>query len=94
MTAFPLVPTQSPGGYGRGWQGWFQSIERDISTSYFVIARLDRAIQRKEMDPPVKPEDDGIEFDSNALRSWRRVLNNRFVDNFLLIFNSTNPHYS
>jgi hypothetical protein len=40
-----------------------------------VIARLDRAIQQKELDPPVKPEDDGIEFDFYALRSWRRVLN-------------------
>ena len=41
----------------------------------FVIARLDRAIQRKNMDSPVKPENDSIEFDFYALRSWRRVLN-------------------
>jgi hypothetical protein len=26
------------------------------------IARLDRAIQRKELDSPVKPENDSIEF--------------------------------
>jgi hypothetical protein len=38
-----------------------------------VIARLDRAIKRKELDPPVKPEDDGIEFDIYALCSWNRV---------------------
>jgi hypothetical protein len=29
---------------------------------------LDRAIQRKVVDPPVKPEDDVIEFDFYALR--------------------------
>jgi hypothetical protein len=40
-----------------------------------VIARSSRAIQRKELDPPVKPEDDGIEFDFYALRSWRSVVN-------------------
>jgi hypothetical protein len=34
-----------------------------IAVRLCVIARLDRAIQRKEMDPPVKPWDDGIEFD-------------------------------
>jgi len=28
----------------------------------FVIARLDRAIQRIELDSPVKPENDSIEF--------------------------------
>jgi len=40
-----------------------------------VIARLDRAIQGKELDFPVEPEDDNIEFDFYALRSWRRVFN-------------------
>jgi hypothetical protein len=28
----------------------------------FVIARLDRAIQRKELDAPVKPENDSTDL--------------------------------
>jgi hypothetical protein len=30
---------------------------------FFVIARLDRAIQRKDLDSPVKLENDSIDFD-------------------------------
>ena len=33
------------------------------------LQTLDGAIQRKEMDPRVKPEDDGMESDFCALRS-------------------------
>ena len=49
-------------------QGW-------IASSFVSLPDLIGQSRKKELDSPVKPENDSIEFDFYAQRSWRRVLN-------------------